>query len=146
MFRNLSKLFLIATAVAFSAGLARAQSDLPEMAQWMQDSAHQATLAPGTKITMANWQRYKQFLPVSMIALFQGTYQLKMPPDVEIDIGQTEGRRPSNTARRPGWFICPTARQSASRICRAAQMHRKVSPRFWLSDRRNSAAAEEGGS
>jgi hypothetical protein len=83
-------LFLIATAVTFSAGLARAQSDLPEMSQWMQDSAHQATLAPGTKITMANWQQYKQFLPVSMIALFQGTYQLKMPPDVEIDIGQTE--------------------------------------------------------
>jgi len=90
MVRNLSKLFLIATAVAFSGGLARAQSDLPEMAQWMQDSAHQGILAPGTKITMANWQQYKQFLPVSMIALFQGTYQLKMPADVEINIGPTE--------------------------------------------------------
>jgi 2-(1,2-epoxy-1,2-dihydrophenyl)acetyl-CoA isomerase len=38
------------------------------------------------------------------------------------------------------------SRTNRSRKWRAAQMRRKVSPRFWPSDRRNSAAAEQGGS
>jgi Protein of unknown function (DUF1329) len=44
------------------------------------------TIPPGTKITMQNWQQYKQFMPDGMVALFQGTYFWKMPPDVEMDV------------------------------------------------------------
>lgn len=84
-----------------------AQSDLPEMAQWMQMTANQGTLAPGTKITMANWQEYKQFLPLSMIALFQGKYFWKMPADVEIDIG------PSVHGLLPKTFLAATEKYSA---------------------------------
>jgi hypothetical protein len=44
------------------------------------------TIAPGTVITMQNWQRHKQFMPDGMIALFEGKYFWKMPPDVEMDV------------------------------------------------------------
>jgi Protein of unknown function (DUF1329) len=44
-------------------------------------------IAAGTRITIANWRQYKAFMPDGMIALFSGRYALKMPPDVEIDIG-----------------------------------------------------------
>lgn len=43
----------------------------------------------GTKITMANWRQYQQFMPDGMIELFAGAQFWKMPPDVEIDIGPT---------------------------------------------------------
>ncbi|MGH7933449.1 MAG: DUF1329 domain-containing protein [Candidatus Binataceae bacterium] len=49
--------------------------------------AADATIAPGTQITMSNWRQYKQFMPDTMVSLFQGTYFWKMPSDVEIDIG-----------------------------------------------------------
>src|SRR6266436_1447974 len=48
-----------------------------------------ATIPPGTKITMSNWQQYKQFMPVGMIALFEGKYYWKMPADVEMDVVPT---------------------------------------------------------
>ena len=47
------------------------------------------TIAPGTKITMKNWQQYRAFMPDGMIALFDGSLSWKMPPDVEIDVGPT---------------------------------------------------------
>ncbi len=43
----------------------------------------------GTRITVQNWQKYKQFMPDGMIAFFQGGYSWKMPADVEMDIGPT---------------------------------------------------------
>ncbi len=46
-------------------------------------------IPPGTKITMQNWQQYKQFMPDGMVALFQGKYFWKMPADVEMDVGPT---------------------------------------------------------
>jgi Protein of unknown function (DUF1329) len=52
-------------------------------------SAASNTIPVGTKITMQNWQQYKQFMPDGMIELFEGKYFWKMPPDVEIDIGPT---------------------------------------------------------
>ncbi|MGA2409509.1 MAG: DUF1329 domain-containing protein [Candidatus Binataceae bacterium] len=76
-------------AVLMFGAPAFAQSDLPDMQQWLKDTANQGTLPPGTKITMANWQQYKQFMPLSMVALFQGTYTWKMPADVEMDVGET---------------------------------------------------------
>jgi hypothetical protein len=53
------------------------------------DGAAANTIPPGTQITLQNWNQYKQFMPDGMVALFQGTYFWKMPPDVEIDVGST---------------------------------------------------------
>jgi hypothetical protein len=53
------------------------------------DGALSATIPPGTVITMANWQRYRGFMPDGMAALFEGKYFWKMPPDVRIEIGPT---------------------------------------------------------
>src|ERR1700730_18864999 len=44
---------------------------------------------PGTKITMQNWQQYKDFMPDGLAHLFQGDLFWKLPPDAEIDIGPT---------------------------------------------------------
>jgi hypothetical protein len=76
-------------ASAESAALKQAEEQ-QRAAQEASAAAAEATLAPGTKITMANWQQYKQFMPDGMIALFQGTYFWKMPQDVEMDVGPTQ--------------------------------------------------------
>ena len=44
---------------------------------------------PGTEITYANWQGYKQFMPPAMQALFAGGYFWKMPADIRLDVGPT---------------------------------------------------------
>jgi hypothetical protein len=41
----------------------------------------------GTRITISNWQQYKAFMPDGMIALFSGKYGLKMPNDIEMNVG-----------------------------------------------------------
>src|SRR5260370_42155072 len=61
---------------------------IPQVLAQDKDSA-QGTIPVGTKITMQNWQQYKQFMPDGMIALFDGKYFWKMPSDVEMDIGPT---------------------------------------------------------
>jgi len=57
-------------------------------------------LPEGTKITLANWQQYKAFMPEGMIALFSGRYGLKMPIDVEIDVGSPRHIVAPSTFRR----------------------------------------------
>ncbi len=42
------------------------------------------TIAPGTHITMQNWQQYKKFMPVGLWVLWQGTQFWKLPPDAEL--------------------------------------------------------------
>jgi hypothetical protein len=49
----------------------------------------QPSSAPGTKITMRNWQRYRQFMSQGMIALFEGSHFWRMPDDVVIAVGPT---------------------------------------------------------
>jgi hypothetical protein len=46
-------------------------------------------IVPGTRITMNNWQHFRQFMPDGMVALFQGAYWWKMPPDVAMEVGPT---------------------------------------------------------
>src|SRR5215471_7982082 len=46
-------------------------------------------IPPGTKISMQNWQQYRQFMPDGMAALFEGKYAWKMPPDVSLEVGPT---------------------------------------------------------
>jgi Protein of unknown function (DUF1329) len=45
------------------------------------------TIPAGTHITMANWQQYRRFMPDGMVALFEGKYFWKMPPDVDMVVG-----------------------------------------------------------
>src|ERR1700687_2587898 len=47
------------------------------------------TITPGTVITMDNWRNYQPFMPDGMVALFEGKYFWKMPPDVRIEVGPT---------------------------------------------------------
>jgi Protein of unknown function (DUF1329) len=47
------------------------------------------SIAPGTVITMANWQKYRDFMPEGMITLFEGNYFWKMPADIQIEIAPT---------------------------------------------------------
>jgi hypothetical protein len=55
------------------------------------DPAHSDAPAPqpGTQITYANWQQYKQFMPPAMQALFAGQNFWKMPADVQMEVGPT---------------------------------------------------------
>jgi hypothetical protein len=61
-----------------------------------------ATIPIGTKITMGNWQQYRQFMPDGMSGLFEGKYFWKMPADVEMDIGPTRAFAP------PAGFVFAT--------------------------------------
>src|SRR5467141_1977233 len=61
-----------------------------------------AAIPIGTKITMRNWQQYRQFMPDGMIGLFEGKYFWKMPADVEMDIGPTRAFAP------PAGFVLAT--------------------------------------
>jgi hypothetical protein len=45
--------------------------------------------APGTRITMQNWEQYKDYLPEGIQALFSGKYSWKLPPDAELDVSPT---------------------------------------------------------
>jgi len=72
-----------------SFGWAQASTDYSEMDQWVKDSANQTQIPVGTKITMSNWQQYKQYLPLGMTKLFEGQYFWKMPADVSLEVGPT---------------------------------------------------------
>jgi Protein of unknown function (DUF1329) len=67
---------------------AQTSTDRSELDQFLKETANQGPQPPvGTKITTANWQQYKAFLPFGMVKLFQGQYQWQMPQDAELDIG-----------------------------------------------------------
>ncbi len=40
------------------------QTDRNEMNDWLKMSENQGDIPVGTKITMQNWQQYKQFMPL----------------------------------------------------------------------------------
>ncbi len=49
------------------------------------------TVAPGTEITLANWQQYKRFMPIALQALFSGKYPFRVGtgPDYKMMVGPT---------------------------------------------------------
>jgi hypothetical protein len=47
-----------------------------------------AQIAPGTKITLQNWQQYQQYMPDGMVDLFAGKYFWKMLPTSKWTSGQ----------------------------------------------------------
>src|ERR1700758_4222993 len=74
-------------AVLLPLPLLAQQTDRSEMDGWLKMSQNQGDIPVGTKITMQNWQQYKQFMPLGMIKLFEGAYGWKMPADVEMNVG-----------------------------------------------------------
>ncbi len=47
------------------------------------------TIAPGTRITLQNWQKYQQFLPIGMRLMLEGKSVFKYPADFEMVVGPT---------------------------------------------------------
>ncbi|MGA7760245.1 MAG: DUF1329 domain-containing protein [Candidatus Binataceae bacterium] len=58
------------------------QSDIDSNSQGTE-----GTVRAGTRITISNWEQYRAFMPDGMIALFSGKYGLRMPNDIEMDVG-----------------------------------------------------------
>lgn len=58
-------------------------------APWQTEKGYQNGIPIGTKITLANWQRYQEFMDPGLVTLFQGTSFWHLPQDVEIDVGPT---------------------------------------------------------
>jgi hypothetical protein len=87
--KNLTRLIVAGLAIALfpSLGWSQASTDRSAMDQWVKDTQNQGAAPTSGKITMANWQQYKQFMPLGMQKLFEGVYFWKMPADVEMDIG-----------------------------------------------------------
>jgi hypothetical protein len=96
-------LFVIALAASLIL-LSRLPANADDASPASIDSPPSAasTIAPGATITMANWRRYKQFMPEGMIALFEGKYFWKMPAGVQIEVG------PSVTHPLPKNYLAAT--------------------------------------
>jgi len=43
----------------------------------------------GARVTIQNWQKYREYMPDGMAALFEGKYFWKMPADAEMEVGPT---------------------------------------------------------
>ena len=71
--RNIG-LIVIALMVGFSYGIGNADEVQSTMQDWLTTTKNQGAIPAGTKITMQNWQQYKQFMPEGMVALFEGKY------------------------------------------------------------------------
>ena len=63
----------------------------PAVYKALADADSAATIPPGTKITTANWQQYKQFMSPWMQAAFSGRYYWKVEPKPEytVEVGPT---------------------------------------------------------
>ncbi len=68
--------------VAAAAGSSYDLADYKALAE--ADSAQ--TVPPGTKITVENWQHYKQFLPIGLQWLYSGNYSYKLQPGADYTI------------------------------------------------------------
>ncbi len=86
--RRLSTLVLV-IALGPWCGTVLADDVQATMQNWLAATKDQGTIAPGTKITMENWQQYKQYMPLGMIGFFEGRYFWKMPADVQMPVGPT---------------------------------------------------------
>ena len=82
-------IFILVLALGPLCGSVRADQVQAKMQDWLTATQNQGTIAPGTSITMQNWQQYKQYMPLGMIDLFEGTYFWKMASDVQMPVGPT---------------------------------------------------------
>ncbi|MBV8453898.1 MAG: DUF1329 domain-containing protein [Deltaproteobacteria bacterium] len=56
-------------------------------------SSAAGTLPVGTRITIWNWQKYAQYMPLGMRELFEGHHFWKMPADIAMVIGPTTSEK-----------------------------------------------------
>src|SRR5579885_2779109 len=63
---------------------------LPYPAAVRAAANEEAGIPPGTVITPANWQQYRQFMTDGMQALFSGGYNWKFPDDYRLVVGPTK--------------------------------------------------------
>src|SRR5215469_7098245 len=89
VFEAITKRITCVIAICLAAGMCVNGTAAAQNPKAAMDGASSETIAPGTAITMANWQQYRTFMPDGMAALFEGKYFWKMPPDVRIEIGPT---------------------------------------------------------
>jgi hypothetical protein len=69
------------------AGAANAQISYNEgIYTSMAEASSSATVAPGTTITLQNWEQYKQFMPVSLLAGYGQKYGWKIGSDPKFNI------------------------------------------------------------
>src|SRR5580704_17098639 len=88
MERVVGSILVIGLVMALMPSRSRAQAtDRRAFDDWLKMSEKQGDVPMGTKITMQNWQQYKQFMPLGMIKMFEGSYGWKMPQDVEMEVG-----------------------------------------------------------
>ncbi len=74
----------IVLAALMITGAANAQISYSEaLYTSLADANSNATIPPGTTITLQNWQQYKQFMPVGMLAGFGQRYGWKIGPDAK---------------------------------------------------------------
>src|SRR5229473_7552727 len=79
-----------AIAMAQGAGVGSASPvSVPSVAAATSPPAAAASIPVGTIISAQNWNQYRDFMPDGMIKLFAGEYSLKMPADVQMEIGPT---------------------------------------------------------
>ena len=80
---------VVSWALAASAS-AQINFDAQDYAALAAADSH-ATIAPGTRITLANWTQYRRFMPIGMQALFNGKYTWKIGPGPEyaMEVGPT---------------------------------------------------------
>ena len=69
--------------------LTQAQNGAPASPQFADSVPLGDTIPVGTRITVENWQKYEQFMPDGMIALFQRGDYWKMPDDLDMEVGPT---------------------------------------------------------
>src|ERR1700722_502136 len=69
--------------------LTQAQNGAPASPQFADSVPLGDTIPVGTRITVENWQKYEQFMPDGMIALFQRRDYWKMPDDLDMEVGPT---------------------------------------------------------
>src|SRR5689334_5403842 len=89
IFEAITKRITCVIAICLAAGMCVTGTAAAQNPKAGMDGASSETIAPGTAITMANWQQYRTFMPEGMAALFEGKYFWKMPSDVRIEIGPT---------------------------------------------------------
>jgi hypothetical protein len=83
---------LIAAGVWAGAANAQAQGKFDASAyEALAPADSGATIAPGTRITLENWTKYRRFMPIGMQALFSGHYAWKIGsgPEYAIEVGPT---------------------------------------------------------
>jgi hypothetical protein len=81
-----------ALAIAVAAAAANAQISFnPQTYRQMADANSAATIAPGTKITLQNWQQYRRFMPLWLQAAYSGQYHwhIGSEPDFTIEVMPT---------------------------------------------------------